>query len=297
MGHLHDIVVAVDFDPTARAALVRAQTLARHEGARLHLVHGIGGSRAATAPEAAGLPAVWDAARENAAQELAKLHAELEAQGLPATSRVSELGPVHAVLAAVESYRADLVVTGTHAYTGLKHLLAGSVAECVLREASCPVWTVRENASEAAGAIRRVVVATALDGNADAATAWAFAFAAAFGAVVELVHAFSFTAKAFPHTEAWRAEVDAGERDAAERLRAAYQRYGGTEEPPRTRVLRGDSPAVLVTRHAQEVGAHLIVLGTHGYRGLQHAILGSVAEQTLRLAQCSVATVKAEAPL
>jgi nucleotide-binding universal stress UspA family protein len=37
----------------------------------------------------------------------------------------------------------DLIVLGTHGRTGLKHVLLGSVAENVVRKASCPVLTVR----------------------------------------------------------------------------------------------------------------------------------------------------------
>jgi nucleotide-binding universal stress UspA family protein len=38
---------------------------------------------------------------------------------------------------------ADLIVTGTHGRTGVRRVLMGSVAEQVLRTASCPVLTVR----------------------------------------------------------------------------------------------------------------------------------------------------------
>jgi len=41
----------------------------------------------------------------------------------------------------------DLIVLGTHGRTGLKHALIGSVAERVVRSASCPVLTVRQGAS------------------------------------------------------------------------------------------------------------------------------------------------------
>ena len=39
--------------------------------------------------------------------------------------------------------QADLIIIGTHGYTGLKHVLLGSVAERVVRTAPCPVLVVR----------------------------------------------------------------------------------------------------------------------------------------------------------
>jgi len=51
-------------------------------------------------------------------------------------------------------------------------------------------------------------------------------------------------------------------------------------------------PAETIVHVAQERGADLIVMGTHGRTGLRHAILGSVAEKVVRLAPCPVLTVR-----
>ena len=51
-------------------------------------------------------------------------------------------------------------------------------------------------------------------------------------------------------------------------------------------------PADAVVRVAQERGVDLIVMATHGRTGLQHILLGSVAEKVVRLAPCPVLTVR-----
>ena len=51
-------------------------------------------------------------------------------------------------------------------------------------------------------------------------------------------------------------------------------------------------PADAIVRIAQERGVDLIVMGTHGRTGLQHVLLGSVAEKVVRLAPCPVLTVR-----
>src|SRR5262245_19839856 len=51
-------------------------------------------------------------------------------------------------------------------------------------------------------------------------------------------------------------------------------------------------PAETIVRIAQEQAADLIVMGTHGRTGLQHALLGSVTEKVVRLAPCPVMTVR-----
>ena len=52
------------------------------------------------------------------------------------------------------------------------------------------------------------------------------------------------------------------------------------------------SPAETIVRIAQEQAADLIVMGTHGRTGLQHALLGSVAEKVVQFAPCPVLTVR-----
>jgi nucleotide-binding universal stress UspA family protein len=51
-------------------------------------------------------------------------------------------------------------------------------------------------------------------------------------------------------------------------------------------------PADTIIRVAQERSADLIIMSTHGRTGLQHVLLGSVAEKVVRLAPCPVLTVK-----
>ena len=58
------------------------------------------------------------------------------------------------------------------------------------------------------------------------------------------------------------------------------------------RVEDGDPPDVIVAV-AREIGADLIVMGTHGFKGLTHAVMGSVAEHVVRNATCPVLTMRA----
>jgi nucleotide-binding universal stress UspA family protein len=51
------------------------------------------------------------------------------------------------------------------------------------------------------------------------------------------------------------------------------------------------APAAEICRAAEELGADLVVMGTHGRSGLGHFLLGSVAEKVLRRAHCPVLTI------
>ncbi len=53
--------------------------------------------------------------------------------------------PVEAIVAHADDHRIELVVIATHGRTGLSHVLLGSVAERIVREAPCPVLTIRSH--------------------------------------------------------------------------------------------------------------------------------------------------------
>jgi nucleotide-binding universal stress UspA family protein len=64
------------------------------------------------------------------------------AAGLPCTTKIIEGGAVAEITKRGRDIDADLIVVGTHGRTGIAHAMLGSVAERVVRRASCPVLTV-----------------------------------------------------------------------------------------------------------------------------------------------------------
>lgn len=81
-------------------------------------------------------------------------------------------------------------------------------------------------------------------------------------------------------------------RVSMEELMSKMRRPEGLEVD--YKVIGGEAPESIVAEAAQS-GASLIVMGTHGRRGLAHLMMGSVAERTLRIAPCPVVTVRSEA--
>lgn len=64
---------------------------------------------------------------------------------------------------------------------------------------------------------------------------------------------------------------------------------GGRRDIP-TKVLVGDVAEEII-RYAEEAGMDLIVMGTHGYKGLEKVMFGSVAEKVVRSSPCPVLTI------
>lgn len=142
---LKTVLVATDFSETSAVALRYAKAFAHAFGASLHVLHVVQEPFAQPwAVEAYGFSLATlqeDWVREAktriettlTAEERASYRAEL----------ATRLGhPVVEILKYANEQRVDLVVIGTHGRGPLGHMVMGSVAERIVRKATCPVLTV-----------------------------------------------------------------------------------------------------------------------------------------------------------
>ena len=77
----------------------------------------------------------------------------------------------------------------------------------------------------------------------------------------------------------------------------ATRRWADTARTQGVRVreeISAGFPANEIATLAKDVGADLIVMGTRGLSGLEHVLLGSVTERTIRIAPCPVLTINNE---
>lgn len=82
-------------------------------------------------------------------------------------------------------------------------------------------------------------------------------------------------------------------REAAERQVDIALADVKKRTPDAQGILRYGVPWQEILRIVENQGVDLVVMGTHGRRGITHALLGSVAEKTLRMSPVPVLTVRA----
>jgi universal stress protein A len=150
MPRFERILVPIDFSPASDAALDYARALARQFGSSLNLVHVFEDPFTAGAFVGDGtvmMPLdLRETLLESARAQLAERHQACAAT-LPRSSMDLLIGTgAKTIVEHAQETDADLIVMGTHGRTGLPHLLLGSVAERVVRTATCPVLTTREAA-------------------------------------------------------------------------------------------------------------------------------------------------------
>ena len=178
----------------------------------------------------------------------------------------------------------------------LGHLLLGSTAERVVQHAHCPVLTVHPGDADKHRPLNTILVPT--DFSKDAETAY-FAALNLLGkesvTKVVLLHVYhlpyEYTAYGtIPTSLDYFRDVEGAAEDRLVVLAQELRQQGYEVD---TRAREGFPPEVILGE-ADEVGADLIAMGTHGRTGLAHLVLGSTAERVVQRAKCPVLTVRSE---
>jgi nucleotide-binding universal stress UspA family protein len=135
------ILVATDFSPGSDEALDRAIEIAKSSTAKVEIIHVI--ELAEEYPFGLiYLDADSGALYTHVDHELARRADRLRQAGLEADTKIAEGNASSEIAKRGRELGADLIVVGTHGRTGRAHAMLGSVAERVVRRASCPVLTV-----------------------------------------------------------------------------------------------------------------------------------------------------------
>lgn len=139
MLRIQTILHPTDFSPFAEYAFHLACSLAHDHGGRIIVLHVAEPPLIAPGETMIHMPRTdpWAGIE----QELRRIQAP--DPKIPVAHRLEEGKPADAILHVAKQSKCDLIVMGTHGRTGLAHLLTGSVAEQVVRKATCPVLVVK----------------------------------------------------------------------------------------------------------------------------------------------------------
>lgn len=189
-GGLKTIVVATDLNGQSDAALEYARKLASAYGARIVLAHGVDPMGYAAVDS---VPApVLEGLSKQACAVLEKLSSDLLRQGIHSNSEVRQGTVAEMLLDVARQYEAGLIVMGTKGKEGAGPVIVGSIAERLVRQASCPVLAVAADWN--AGEFRPtpggpVLLAMERNEAAEAAVAAACSLAETFERPLLVLHA------------------------------------------------------------------------------------------------------------
>lgn len=186
--------------------------------------------------------------------------------------------PSRDIVEASQEY--DIIVMGTTGRTGMTHLILGSVASKVVRSSRSPVIVIRAG-STSSFKCEKMLIATDGGDSSIRSVRHGLSLAKAFGA--------SVTALCVSDDIRMTVESKLGEsrlaNAAVNDVIAEGRKLDLKVEP---KIISG-SPAEVIVEASDEYD--ILVMGTHGRKGLAHFRLGSVAEAVIRTAKCPVMTV------
>jgi nucleotide-binding universal stress UspA family protein len=294
MQSFETILVAVDFSENAVHAFRVACSLAVAAQTRLTVLHVVAPALAAEERASPGQAAAWASGAED-------LHRSLKCQmrevyspnrAIDVEYRTAEGDAAREILRVADEIQADLIVTGTHGRTGLRRLLAGSVAATVLVKAHCSVLALRAGHGEhKPGAVQTILHPTDFSRASEAALQVARSLARDHGARLIVLHVVPLDV----YLDGKMA-VEIDTRDYQDSLNRIRKRLDGPDlkHPVETRLVRGFE-AEEILREAADFACDLIVMGTHRRTGLRRVLMGNTAESVLPKAHCPVLVVKAPA--
>lgn len=272
------LLVPLDGSLTAEAVLPHVRKILARKDSDVLLVRIV----PPPIPEGAALALnVWEGA---AREYLAGLRERLERQGVRARAVVRVGEPVSEILRVAAEDKSTMIAMATHGATGLRRALFGSVAEALLRRTDLPVLLVRpfwsyellERRTAPPRPFRRILVPFDTEALSRAALPAVTELADLFDASLYLVHVRD------PRNP---------ERDPAH-LKDLASELKNAAIPVQLRTPEG-APGIAILEAAERDGIDLIAMATHGRRGLQRWLKGSVTEHVLRHATVPLLVVRA----
>lgn len=295
MLKLQRILWPTDFSRCAGQALGHAVHWAKAHRAELHAFHAnvlLQNDAQHFPDEAAFNKQLQALSRNQMASTLQALQAD-DLKIISAQQRAISTAP--AILGYAKEHDIDLIVMGTHGRRGLGHLFLGSVAEEVVRLASCPVFTIRERKEAApVASMKRILVPVDFSNHGQQTLIYAKKLAGFYQARLQLLHIIeefippTFYMTTGISTVQFSAELKAKSQEALIEL---LQKMPGPKVEAEFHVIEGNAAHDIVD-FAGEKNSDLIVISTHGRTGLEHLLMGSVAEKVVRRAPCPVFTVR-----
>ena len=220
---------------------------------------------------------------------------KLASHGIEAATQVVEGHPGSCIVEQAKMWNADFVFVGSHSLGSIGRFFLGSTAKEVIRNAHCSVEIVRQVDKLDRNAPKRLLLG--IDGSAYSQAAARSIAERPWPEGAEL-KILSVVEQMIPAMDPWFAAGEVIERmmienrkQCEEAVSLTHNLVANSDLSTTTSVLLG-TPKWRLIDEAKEWKADLVVLGSHGRRGLTRLLLGSVSEAVAMNAPCSVEVIR-----
>ena len=292
------ILCPVDFSRDSDYGVAYAGQFAKLIGAKVHCVHVVdtkiyGGSFESAYLSSSTTESTMNQIESHVHEEFDKLMKRFELLHFEATGHFKHGDPATEIIKLADELDARCIVMATHGRTGFDNLVFGSTCEKVVRLSHVPVLSVRPqekwSVSDLKLSFKRVLCTLDFSEFARAGLETATDLCKKFGGTLVLAHAVD-TRLEYPVLEPGIVAGDVGgrQRDADDYLKKVAGEIDGVE--CETHVISGN-PHVALLKLIDESNIDLVVMTTHGHRGLSHLLLGSITERIVKRSGAPVLTI------
>jgi nucleotide-binding universal stress UspA family protein len=290
------ILVPVDLTPASEDLVRYGIAWADQFGSELHVLHVVADlAQQAWSPDVAGLDlaAMTDAWVSDATYALSTLIDALPISPERVRTAVAIGRPATSIEAYAAQHGIDLIILASRPHNFVARTMLSTLTEVVVRNATCPVLTIGGELKMPRwlGGVRTILVPIDLDDTATATLAYARELAMRLDAALRVVHVVA---------PPWERQLTylppAGVVKAVEELTGTIPEHTVFNADAAWDVqstIRIGDPGDRIMACAEELGADLIVMATHGRNTLARLVLGSVAQKVMRHAHCPVLTLNA----
>ncbi|HSQ78428.1 MAG TPA: universal stress protein [Nitrospirota bacterium] len=283
------IVVGYDESLSSKAALKEASLRVKRQGGTLVLVHAVFFDQEEFAILPSQMEKRFEFGTHVCLTAKKSLHDEFGLNG-SVESFVCEGEPPAVIVETAQGKKADLIALGTYGRKGLKRLLMGSVTSQVILNSPCDVLVVKKPCEKCAGAYGSLLVPFDGSDTSKKALVRACELSKSDGSEISVLYVIPRYEEMmdFFKTETITKSLY---REAEKIVDVAKKIAAGQGTQIKAVVQEGHAGEKIV-EIADKFKNDLIVIGTHGWRGMDKAILGSTAERIIAYASCPILIVK-----
>jgi len=296
----HLLMVPLDGSSAAEQALPVAAAIAHRSGTKLHLATVVQQVPVfpASDEEPAPDPGLAEELRDQLTEYLRSTAEALETtHGVEVTHALLDGSPAQALAEHARAKRVGLIVMTTHGHSGINRLWLGSVADRLMRRVKMPILLLRPKDFPLQAEFRHNLIA--LDGLGEGERVLEPAIelgSLCRGSLFTLVQVVEPPVALITRMAMYPATMRPDWRELQENCARSYLERVATRMRTRglrvaTRMISGRGIGEQILELARVIGADLIVVGTHGARGVERMLLGSVADKVIRGASQPVLVV------
>jgi len=283
------IVVGYDESESSKAALREASLRVKNKNGKLFLVHAVYFDQEEFAILPSQMEKRFEMGTHVCLQAKKDLHGQFGLNG-NVESFVCEGEPPEVLADIALGKKADLIALGTYGRKGLKRMLMGSVTSKVIVSAPCDVLVVKRPCSECTGSYTSILVP--FDGSESSRTALARAgqIAKEDGSRVTVLYVIP---RYEEMVEFFRSEsIKKSLHAEAEKVLEQAKKIAAERGFSVATVIREGHASDEIVIAAAKLENDLIAMGTYGWKGVNHAIMGSTTNRVIADANCPILVVK-----